>query len=925
MDGAEVCASTARLVGCDELLDRLPPAIHPGSGTVLVEIVGEPGIGKSTLLRTLYRRGSRNGLAVVGNTCPSMLRAVPYSAMLPLLRHLRTGLDADGRPVADADPDELHHAVRALLNTADKPVLVGIDDAHAADPQSLGLLGRLLHDPPQCGLTLAVAYRPIQAPATLAAALQLCDNAVRHERLDVEPLSAATLGNVLDVPAGKILDRLHRASGGNPLYAQVLAGELADDPAGGQLAYRALAHSATQTVRSEFAGLREDELSVLQYAAVAGDCFDPDVVFAVCPLPEPARAAALERLLHRDLLRTSADDTLGFRHPVLRALIYRQLPATSRRGMHAQLATELATRYTVHPDLATHVSRSARPGDLSAVRLLVTSARRAGPHQPDTALTYLTAAQQLLGTGGDADLQAELRCGLALAHLHSGQVATARTILHAGVPVGTGSQQRVRHVLSRARADRALGHHREAMAALHAAIDHIGDDKPGTVLLALEAAVCGAFGGEMSEATRYAALAQQAASTVTDSAFHAVVSSTQALLASLSSDTADTDRHIAAAAEILDGLPDSHLAHMLDPFGMLGWAELQRERDHEALRHFHRAIDVAADAGHVDLLPYLHTGCCYANSRLGRLPQATEAGQRAVDAARRLGTRAPLVLALSFRASVVAHVSGPDAARDDAEASLSVMSPARRDLFGEIAQRLAVRIRASVGDPGGSSQALLRACGGTDLSWVEVATRPYWCTVLADMCLATGEVANADNWADRAAVAATGLGLSGASAHVATARSRLLVHHGQSEAALAQAQRAVAGFQALGWVLDEIGARLLVASLQATLEQWPPMSVELAEARRLVERAGSPWLRRVVIAEQRRLQARVGGSTAGTGVLSLREREIAELAADGATNGDIAARLHVTVKTVEAHLSRIYRKLGVRSRAMLATALAQQR
>jgi DNA-binding NarL/FixJ family response regulator len=55
--------------------------------------------------------------------------------------------------------------------------------------------------------------------------------------------------------------------------------------------------------------------------------------------------------------------------------------------------------------------------------------------------------------------------------------------------------------------------------------------------------------------------------------------------------------------------------------------------------------------------------------------------------------------------------------------------------------------------------------------------------------------------------------------------------------------------------------------------------------------------------------------------LTRRERQIAELVAAGATNADIAAALHVTVKTVEAHLSRTYRKLGVRSRAMLVDAL----
>jgi DNA-binding CsgD family transcriptional regulator len=69
--------------------------------------------------------------------------------------------------------------------------------------------------------------------------------------------------------------------------------------------------------------------------------------------------------------------------------------------------------------------------------------------------------------------------------------------------------------------------------------------------------------------------------------------------------------------------------------------------------------------------------------------------------------------------------------------------------------------------------------------------------------------------------------------------------------------------------------------------------------------------------------ARIGGRTAGSG-LTPTERRIAELAAQGSSNKEIAAALFVTVKTVEATLSRVYRKLGIRSRAALGHTLARQ-
>jgi DNA-binding CsgD family transcriptional regulator len=93
----------------------------------------------------------------------------------------------------------------------------------------------------------------------------------------------------------------------------------------------------------------------------------------------------------------------------------------------------------------------------------------------------------------------------------------------------------------------------------------------------------------------------------------------------------------------------------------------------------------------------------------------------------------------------------------------------------------------------------------------------------------------------------------------------------------------------------------------------------LTEAATAFEQLGTPlW------AERARAElARVGGRAPGDS-LTTAERRIAELAADGSSNKEIAAALFVSVKTVEAALSRVYRKLGVRSRAALGKALAEQ-
>jgi len=88
----------------------------------------------------------------------------------------------------------------------------------------------------------------------------------------------------------------------------------------------------------------------------------------------------------------------------------------------------------------------------------------------------------------------------------------------------------------------------------------------------------------------------------------------------------------------------------------------------------------------------------------------------------------------------------------------------------------------------------------------------------------------------------------------------------------------------------------------------------LDEARTGFERLGAPlW------AEQTRAElARIGGRVPGPSDLTEAERRIAELVAQGHSNREVAAALFLTVHTVETALTRIYRKLGVRSRAALA-------
>ncbi|NEA27195.1 LuxR family transcriptional regulator, partial [Actinomadura bangladeshensis] len=128
--------------------------------------------------------------------------------------------------------------------------------------------------------------------------------------------------------------------------------------------------------------------------------------------------------------------------------------------------------------------------------------------------------------------------------------------------------------------------------------------------------------------------------------------------------------------------------------------------------------------------------------------------------------------------------------------------------------------------------------------------------------------------------------------------------------------------QALPYRLEEGRAWLELGMLRARRDDPARGRADLLRARRVFAKAeAKPWLARTQ-AELQRLDRdgpvrRTSGDDA-LGVLSDVERRVAVLVAEGATNREIAARLFLSTKTVEAALTRTFRKLGVRSRVDVA-------
>jgi DNA-binding NarL/FixJ family response regulator len=154
---------------------------------------------------------------------------------------------------------------------------------------------------------------------------------------------------------------------------------------------------------------------------------------------------------------------------------------------------------------------------------------------------------------------------------------------------------------------------------------------------------------------------------------------------------------------------------------------------------------------------------------------------------------------------------------------------------------------------------------------------------------------------------------------VSAARSDALLTlaSSQDERALSQLSEAAAAYERLGLRFDHARTLLLAGRVARRLKKWRAARELLAHAAAAFDAIGSDGWADDARAELGRVAAR----RPGTGELTPGEQRVAELAATGLGNKEIARKLFVTVHTVEVHLSHAYAKLGIRSRAQLAESL----
>jgi DNA-binding NarL/FixJ family response regulator len=894
---------------------------QPGRPGRVVELVGEPGAGKTWLVAAATRAAARQGMRVVSARCTENEQ---QDALHPFL-HV---LISQGVPFSSLAgthaPLNVHGEVRqALARLAKDSALLVLDDFHFADDDSVRLLDQLVRNP-VAGLVLVVAYRTRQASAHLRDALVTGAELGTVESVPLRALSLSQSAQLLSIPErdGR-LKQLHDDSGGVPAYLLELARTQTGD---------SIPEQQPTTLLTELAALGPAESVTMAAGAVLGGTFDFEAISAVAELQPGQSRAAMTSLMGRDLIRpVDHPPAYALRHPVVRDVVYARTDPAWRISAHRRALRLLTARNAPVMARAPHVERlldRPPPGDLPAL------AQAAEDAIADHATAATRWMQALLVSSPGDQMTESLRLRLATAYaralIATDQPRQARETLRDVVTTVSGDPPEVRAtaIALCAQLDWLLGFYTEAGNLIHAELAGFAERPP---LYAIQLVVSKQFIlGQLNDAHAYAQ-AVWCARLAHDEGDR--VAEIGALALRAAHETAAADLHAARAtlrecAAIADRLPDQDIAHNVEYLTILGWAECGIEQFADARRHLRRSILLAKKTGLRHLLPFMLAGLSKAHLAAGPLDEAERAAREACLLARSFESEQMTGLALAMLACCSVEAE-PDlksavALAEHAGATLSIdESWWRTDLTMSLAGAV-----LAAGDPLRCIALLTDLGGGSDLDQLPLVKKAASFAMMARAAADTGDRIAANRWLGQVRAVAETTGLTSHRAHSQAAQAHVLRAAGEPNKALQMYRAAADSFSTVLMVRSQASMLVAAASCAVAAGLSHEAASMLALGRELARRSGAWVLYRRAQAGQRHLTEGSADADRAPGLQPLREKltarefEVARIAAVGKRTKEIAEELKLSARTVEVHLSNIYRKLDVSSRAALASKIA---
>jgi DNA-binding NarL/FixJ family response regulator len=955
---------TEQLVGRAEeigVLERAVMGLKTGSSAAIA-VIGEPGIGKTRLLSEVARHADESGCIVLSGSGSEFEQDLPFWVFVDALDEYVAGLDprrlesledgvrgdlagllpslseytlAGQSPVSD-QRYRVHRAVGELIQrlAATKPLVLLLDDVHWADSASIDLLGALLRRPPAASVLLAIGARPRQMPERLAGAFERADRAGALTRLELTPLGREEAAQLLgEGRSAALADELYRQSGGNPFYLEELARSLGRGD-GPPMSGRDLSLTGVEVPRAVAAALTE-ELALLadtsrrlfEGAAVAGDPFEPEMAAAAAAIDDADATEALDDLLARDLVRrTDVPRRFRFRHPLVRTVVYEAAPGGWVLGAHGRCANALAERGASAAVRAHHVEHAASPGDGEAMALLREAGGAVMISAPASAARWFGAALRVLPDSAPPGERLGLLMARAGALAASGQLERSRAALLEALALvpEDAAEMWVQLTVACAGVEHFLGRHDLAQKRLAAALDRLPDPaSPEGVALMLELAIDGMFRTDYDSTRRWGRRALDAARPLGDTLLIATAGATVVLGSACRGDMDEAEELLPEIAALVDGMSDDELARRPGAAGYLAAAELHLERFDDSISHAERGLEIARATGQMapTLVPTLGT----ARFMRGLLSESAAVLDVGLEAARVSGIEQAIAWSLVNRSQSALAAWDVETALSTAEEAIELTQRLDESWISGWAGVAHAGALLAVDEPAHAAESLLRQCGGEEVRSVPAGWKPMALELLTRCWLAVGDGDAARASAERAVAIAAGLKLPMTAAWAERATAAVALDAGDPDVAAAAALASATSADRAGAVIQAALSRVLAGRALAEAGDRDGAVSELERAAAVFEDSGAPSHRDATERELRKLgrvvhrRARKGTSDSeALGELSARELEVARLVVDRKTNREIAGALFVSLKTVEAHMSNLFRKLGVGSRAEVA-------
>ena len=958
------------LVGRVAELDRLVRALgslqRGQSGAV--EVLGPAGIGKTRLLADFRNCVEADGALVLGGRGAEQERDLPFWVFVDALDDYVAGLEPrrlralgdemraelgqvfptlstfviGGHATLQIERYRMHRAVRELLEllAATRPLVLVLDDFHWADPASAELMGALLRRPPAARVLMVLAARPRQLPPPVTAALDRTHREGILDRIELGPLTRGEalelIGQASEDPRAAVL---YEESGGNPFYLEQLA-RSPDQPVPGSpaqdvsLAGVRVPPMVAAALTEELAVLSEPARLVLEGASVAGDPFEPDLAASAAGVSEASVIQALDELLHCDLVRaTDVPRRFRFRHPIVRRAVYEATPGGWRLGAHERAAASLSAHGAPIAARAHHVEHAARHGDTAAVAVLRAAGEDAAARAPASAAHWFAGALRLLPATAPPDDRVALLFGRAQALAATGQFTDSHEALLESLALvpAQATATRARLTAACAAVEHLLGDHEQAHARLAGALNDLADaTSPEAVALMIELAGDAIFRLQYESAQDWGHRAVAAARPIGD---RPLTAAALAVLArSLAWGGADQRGEVVRteAAALTDSLSDDELARRLDAAVNLAGSEIYLDRFIEAGAHAERAVTVGRATGQGQLFPGVFATLGVAWCAVGRLGEAAELLDSAIEAARLSGNTQALAWVLFCRAFVAVPAGDAEIAVAAAQESLDLTRDVGESVIAARAALMLAVALLQTGQPARAAEVLAGSAGGEQVTLVPDVWRAYGLQQMTSCWIELGRRSDAERAAAGAQASAAAVGLRLPTAMAQHAAAAVALDAGDPVGAAASALASAALADEVGAPVWAATARTLAGRALAQLGERDRALAELETAAAELERCGATRYRDAAERELRRLGQHIHrrtrpGKVDGTGIESLTERElqISRLVVDRRTNREIAAELYLSQKTVETHLRNIFRKLDADSRVDVARIVEQ--